>query len=314
MSGGRAEVDVAMSAGPHAPRLDALAEREDLADGDAGASIDLPVKPILTIEAANGWPTLDLRDVWAHRDLFYFLVWRDVKVRYKQTALGVTWAVLQPLLTMVVFTLIFGRLAGVPSDGEPYPIFVYAGLLPWNFFNQAVTNSSNSLVGSAALITKVYFPRLVIPSAAVGAGLVDFTISAVILFVMMFYYGVAIGVGILMLIPLALLTTLFAAGVGMWMSALNVKYRDIRYALPFVLQIWMYVTPIIYPVTFIPARWRWLLALNPLSGLIEGFRSAIFGRPFDWRGIAISAAMTAGALTYSAFAFRRMEREFADII
>jgi lipopolysaccharide transport system permease protein len=307
-------VDRAVSTGDRPPRISTLEGPTSLPGADVAVAPELPLKPILTIESARGWTSLDLRDLWAHRDLFYFLVWRDVKVRYKQTALGVVWAVLQPLLTMVVFTAIFGRLAGVPSDGEPYPIFVYAGLLPWSFFNQAVTTSSNSLVGNAALITKVYFPRLVIPGAAVGAGLVDFAIAAVILFVMAFHYGVAFGASILMLIPLALLTMLFAAGVGMWMSALNVKYRDVRYALPFVLQIWMYVTPIIYPVTFIPQRWRWLIVLNPLSGIIQGFRSAIFSRPFDWSGIAVSAAMTVSVLIYAAFAFRRMEREFADII
>jgi len=293
-------------------RLDALDGSSNLL-GDAKAT-ELPANPILTIESARRWIGLDLGDLWAHRDLFYFLVLRDVKVRYKQTALGVAWAILQPLLTMVVFTAIFGRLAGVPSDGEPYPIFVFAGLLPWNFFNQAVTNSSNSLVGNATLITKVYFPRLVIPGAAVGAGLVDFMIAMGILFVMVFHYGPHFGLGVLMLIPLAFLTTLFATGVGMWMSALNVKYRDVRYALPFVLQIWMYVTPIIYPVTFIPGRWRWLIALNPLSGIIQGFRSAIFGRSFDWGAIAISSAVTVSVLVCAAFEFRRMEREFADII
>ena len=307
-------VDRAVSTGDRPPRISTLEGPTSLPGADVAVATELPLKPILTIESARGWTSLDLRDLWAHRDLFYFLVWRDVKVRYKQTALGVAWAVLQPLLTMVVFTAIFGRLAGVPSDGEPYPIFVYAGLLPWSFFNQAVTTSSNSLVGNAALITKVYFPRLVIPGAAVGAALVDFAIAAVILFVMAFHYGVAFGASILMLIPLALLTMLFAAGIGMWMSALNVKYRDVRYALPFVLQIWMYVTPIIYPVTFIPQRWRWLIVLNPLSGIIQGFRSAIFSRPFDWSGIAVSAAMTVSVLIYAAFAFRRMEREFADII
>jgi homopolymeric O-antigen transport system permease protein len=274
----------------------------------------LPDRPILVIERPGRWLSLDLRDLWAHRDLFFFMVGRDVKVRYKQTALGVAWAVLQPVLTMVVFTVIFGRLAKVPSDGMPYPIFVFAGLLPWNFFNQAVTTSSNSLVGNAALITKVYFPRLVIPGAAVGAALVDFAISAAIMFAMAIYYGVALGAGLLMLIPLVLLITMFAAGVGMWMSALNVKFRDVRYALPFILQIWMYVTPIIYPVSFIPEHWRWLIALNPLSGIIQGFRCAIFGRPFDWTGLSISAALTVGVLIYAAFGFRRMEREFADII
>jgi lipopolysaccharide transport system permease protein len=289
-------------------------EIERDANGSAFALHELPGEPVLTIESARRWAGLDLRNLFAHRDLFYFLVLRDIKVRYKQTALGVAWAVLQPLLTMVVFTAIFGRLAGVPSDGEPYPIFVFAGLLPWNFFNQAVTNSSNSLVGNATLITKVYFPRLVIPAAAVGAGLVDFAIAAVILFAMALYYGVSLGFALVMMVPLALMITLFATGVGMWMSALNVKYRDIRYALPFVLQIWMYVTPIIYPVTFIPTRWRWLIALNPLSGIIEGFRSAIFGRAFNWNAITVSAVVTLAILICAAYAFRQMEREFADII
>lgn len=314
MSGARLDLESALKAGERVPQGGASQERTGGSDAPKSVAAELPAKPILTIESGRRWASLDLRDLWAHRDLFYFLVWRDVKVRYKQTALGVAWAVLQPVLTMVVFTAIFGRLAGVPSDGEPYPIFVYAGLLPWNFFNQAVTSSSNSLVGNATLITKVYFPRLVIPGAAVGAGLVDFAIAAVILFVMAFHYGVVFGAGVLMLVPLALLTTLFAAGVGMWMSALNVKYRDVRYALPFVLQIWMYVTPIIYPVTFIPARWRWVIALNPLSGIIQGFRSAIFGHSFDWSGIALSACVTLTVLIYAVYAFRRMEKEFADII
>ena len=315
MSGGRGKAENIVRVTADAPRIDAFDGGSHLAqaatESAAGA---LPAKPVFTIESRRRWAGLDLPDLWAHRDLFYFLLLRDVKVRYKQTALGIAWAVLQPLLTMVVFTAIFGRLAGVPSDGQPYPIFVFAGLLPWNFFNQAVTNSSNSLVGNAGLITKVYFPRLVIPAAAVGAGLVDFAISAVILFAMALYYGVTFSPSALMLIPLALLTTLFATGVGMWMSALNVKYRDVRYALPFALQIWMYVTPIIYPVTFIPARWRWLIGLNPLSGIIQGFRSAIFGRPFDWFAIGVSTAITLGVLMCAGFGFRRMEREFADII
>jgi lipopolysaccharide transport system permease protein len=288
---------------------DAAPERHDL-----GIAQSESRTPVLTIESARRWTGFDLPGLWAHRDLLYFLIWRDVKVRYKQTALGIAWAVLQPLMTMIVFTAIFGRLAGVPSDGEPYPIFVYAGLLPWNFFNQAVTSSGNSLVGNAALITKVYFPRLVIPGAAVGAGLVDFAIAAVIMFAMAFYYGVALGPSLIMLLPLMVLTTLFAVAVGMWMSALNVKYRDVRHALPFLLQIWMYVTPIIYPVSFIPARWRWVIAFNPLSGIIQGFRAAIFGRAFDWSGLAVSALVTMLVLAYAVLAFRRMEREFADII
>ncbi|HEY1851739.1 MAG TPA: ABC transporter permease [Candidatus Binataceae bacterium] len=310
MSGERLEMKRVVSAGDKASLLKVPVPDSTAPEGLA----ELPLNPVLTIESARRWVSLDLGDLWAHRDLLYFLILRDVKVRYKQTALGVAWAVLQPLLTMVVFTAIFGRLAGVPSDGEPYPIFVFAGLLPWNFFNQAVTNSSNSLVGNAGLITKVYFPRLVIPIAAVGAGLVDFAIASVILFAMAFHYGVSFGMSMPMMLPLALLTTLFAVGVGMWMSALNVKYRDVRYALPFILQIWMYVTPIIYPVTFIPARWRWLIALNPLSGIIQGFRSAIFAHPFDWNAIALSTAVTFLVLIGAAFEFRRMEREFADII
>ena len=274
----------------------------------------LPDKPIVSIRGGRKWTGLDLSSLWAHRDLFYFLIWRDVKVRYKQTALGVSWAVLQPLLTMVVFTLLFGKLAHVPSDGKPYPIFVYAGLLPWNFFATAVDNSSNSLVGNSALITKVYFPRLVIPSAAVGAALVDFVIASAILFIMCAYYEVGLGFSFLMLIPLTFLMAAFAVAVGMRLSALNVKYRDIRYALPFLINIWMYATPVIYPVSFIPARWRWILILNPLGGIIEGFRSAIFDQPFRWNELIVSSVLIAAALMYSLYSFRRMEKNFADII
>ena len=273
-----------------------------------------PPKPLIAIEAGRGWAGLDLRDLWLHRDLFFFLIWRDVKVRYKQTVLGAAWAILQPFLTMVVFTLFFGRLAKVPSDGIPYPIFAYAGLLPWTFFSNAITTSSNSLVGNAALITKVYFPRMVIPGAAVGAGLVDFAIAALILIAMMAYYGFGLGLGALMLLPLVLLTALLALGVGMWMSGLNVKYRDVRYALPFCVQLWMYATPIIYPISFIPERWRWILALNPLTGIIDGYRSALFSRPFHWWELIVSAILTLLFLVYAAYSFKRMERDFADVI
>ena len=273
----------------------------------------LPDKPLVSIRPSKSWVALNLRDLWLYRDLLYFLVWRDVKVRYKQTALGVAWAIMQPLFTMLIFSFIFGRLAGIKSDGVPYPLFAYAGLLSWTFFANAVTSSGNSLVGSANLITKVYFPRLLIPVAAVIAGLVDFAIAFLLLAVLMLYYRVALTWNILMLPVLMLLTTLLAIGVGMWMSALNVKYRDIRYALPFVIQLWFFASPIIYPASIFQ-HWRWLLAFNPMAGLIEGYRAALYGRPFDWPMLALSSGLTLALLTYAAFTFRRMEKGFADII
>ncbi len=273
----------------------------------------LPGKPLFSIKPSKPWVSLNLRDLWLYRDLLYFLIWRDVKVRYKQTVLGVAWAVMQPLFTMLVFSLIFGRLAGMKSDGIPYPLFAYAGLLSWTFFANAVTNSGNSLVGSANLITKVYFPRLLIPAAAVIAGLVDFAIAFVLLGVLMLYYKVGLTWHILMLPVLLLLTTLLATGVGMWASAMNVKYRDIRYALPFLIQLWFFASPIIYPASIFQ-RWSWVLALNPMAGLIEGYRAALFGRPFDWVMLGLSAALTLALLTCAAFIFRRMEKSFADII
>jgi len=270
--------------------------------------------PTITITSVRSWRGFGLAELWDHRDLGFFLAWRDVKVRYQQTVLGIAWAVLQPFLTMVVFTILFGRLARVPSEGEPYAIFSYAALLPWNFFTSAVGNAGNSLVGSANLITKVYFPRLVIPVAAVGAALVDFAIAAIILFLMMPWYGVPFTPSLLIFPVLVLLTAIVAAGVGMWLAALNVKYRDVRYALPFALQLWMFVTPVIYPSSLVPLRWRWLLGLNPLSAIIEGFRDAIFGRPLQWSALALAALMAGAILVYAAWAFRRMESEFADFI
>src|SRR2546429_7753802 len=272
-------------------------------------------QPLVRIEPSRSWVTLNLRDVWAYRELLYFLTWRDVKVRYKQTLLGATWAIIQPLFTMIIFSLLFGRLAGIKSDGIPYPIFAYAGLLPWTFFSNAVTNSGNSLVGSANLITKAYFPCMITPGAAVGAGLVDFAIAFVILIALMIYYQVALTWNLLAVPLLLALTTLLALGVGMWASALNVKYRDIRYALPFLIQLWMFLSPVIYPVSLMPQKWRWILWLNPLSGIIEGFRSSLFGvNPFDWTALGISITATLGILVYSAYSFRRMERVFADIV
>jgi lipopolysaccharide transport system permease protein len=279
-----------------------------------GYAYELPDQPLISIRPSRTWVALNLRDLWAYRELLFFLTWRDVQVRYKQTVLGVAWAIIQPLATMLIFTLFFGKLAGMPSEDIAYPLFAYAGLLPWTFFSNAVTSSGNSLVGSANLITKVYFPRMIIPGAAVGAGLVDFAIAFALLAGLMAYYHVAVTWSILMLPVLVALTTLLALGVGMWMSALNVKYRDIRYALPFLIQLWMFASPIIYPASLVPAKWRWVLALNPLTGIIEGFRAALFGRPFDWESLALSAALTLATLIYAAYDFRRMEKTFADVV
>jgi lipopolysaccharide transport system permease protein len=274
----------------------------------------LPDKPLIRIRPSRGWVALNLRDLWAYRELLYFLTWRDVKVRYKQTVLGVTWAVIQPLGTMLLFTLFFGKWAGMPSDGIPYPLFAFAALLPWTFFSNAVTNSGNSLIGSSNLVTKVYFPRMIIPGAAVLAGMVDLVIAATVLGILMVWYGISLSWTVLLLPYLVLLLVLLATCVGMWMAAMNVKYRDIRYAMPFLIQLWMFATPIIYPASIVPAKWRWVLAVNPLTGIIEGFRAALFTRQFDWMALGLSTGMTFLLLVYAAFAFRRMETRFADLI
>jgi len=274
-----------------------------------------PAKSVVIIEPSKTWVPLKLRDLWEYRELLFFLTWRDVKVRYKQTLLGATWAILQPLLTMLIFTLLFGGLAGIQTGGIPYPLFAFGGLLIWTFFSNSVTNSGNSLVGSSNLITKIYFPRMIIPMAAVGAGLVDFILAFLIQAVLMAYYRVQVTWALVMIPPLALLAALLAVGVGMWLSALNVKYRDIRYAIPFLVQIWMFASPIIYPVSMLPAKWRWVFMLNPLTGIIQNFRIALFGnQSFEWNSLLISVAITLAVLVYSAFSFRRMERHFADII
>ncbi|MGZ8843015.1 MAG: ABC transporter permease [Pyrinomonadaceae bacterium] len=270
---------------------------------------------VVTIEPSKKWVALRLGDLWQYRELLYFLTWRDVKVRYKQTVLGATWAILQPLMTMLIFTLLFGQLAGIKSDGVPYPIFAFGGLLIWVFFSNSVTNSGNSLVGSSNLITKIYFPRMIIPAAAVGAGLVDLALAFVIQIGLMAYYKVHLTWAITMIPLLVILAALLALGVGMWLSALNVKYRDIRYAIPFLMQLWMFGSPIIYPVSMLPAKWQWVLMLNPLTGIIQNFRIALFGnQPFQWKSLGLSALITIFVLVYSAFSFRRMEKDFADVI
>jgi len=274
----------------------------------------LASKPVV-IEPRGFLVSLDLRQLWAFRELLYFLTWRDVKVRYKQTLLGAAWAILQPLLTMLIFSLLFGRLAGIKSEGVPYPIFAFGGLLIWIFFSNSVTNSGNSLVGNANLITKIYFPRMIIPAAAIGAGLVDLMLAFMIQIVLMFYYGVRLTRAFTMIPPLVLLATLLALGIGMWLSALNVKYRDIRYAITFLIQLWMFASPVIYPLSMVPAKWRWLFMLNPLTGIIQNFRIALFGtQTFEWSSLGISALITFAVLIYSAYSFRSMERRFADIV
>lgn len=287
---------------------------EDRGSGAAGA-IEAEVKGAATetIEAGRGRRVV-LLSLWRYRELLLMLAWRDVKVRYKQTVLGAAWAILQPFFAMMVFVVFFGRLAGISSDGVPYPIFAYVGLLPWIFFSNAVTNAGNALVESAGLITKVYFPRAVIPAGAILAGLLDFAIASILLIAMMAWYCIWPGPALAMLPMLVVLTVAAALAVGLWLSALNVKYRDIRYAIPFLMQMWLFLTPVIYPVSIVPMKWRWLLALNPMAGTIESYRSALLGKPFAWTELGISAVATILALLYATYSFGRMEGEFADVI
>ena len=274
----------------------------------------LPDKPLAVIEPSKPWEAVDFGALWASRELLFFLTWRDLKVRYRQTSLGVSWVVIQPLLTTLVFTVFLGNLVRVPSDGIPYVLFAYSGLLPWTFFANAVANSGNSLVSNAHLITKVYFPRLIIPAAAIAGRLVDFAVAFVILAGLMIYYRVPVTASILMLPVLVALITLLAMGLSMWVSALNVKYRDVGIALPVLLQLWMFVSPVTYPTSLVPESWRWVYSLNPMVGIIEGFRGALFGRGVNLSALAGSAAVAVVLFAYSAFAFRRMEKTFVDVV
>ena len=274
----------------------------------------LPDAPLFVVEARKSGVHFALRDWWTYRELLYFLIWRDVKIRYKQTLLGAAWAIIQPLLTMLIFTLIFSKVAKIDSNGIPYPVFAFAALLPWTFFANGITTSGNSIVGNAHLITKVFFPRIIIPTAAIGARLVDFAISFVIFGGMMAYYRVAVTWHLLMLALLVPLITLLALGVGMLISALNVKYRDIGMGLPVLIQFWMFASPIVYPSSLVPAKWQTLYTLNPVAGIVEAFRSSLFGKEFDWMALGFSSILTVALLIFSAYAFRRMEKEFADIV
>jgi lipopolysaccharide transport system permease protein len=274
-----------------------------------------PEAPTVRIRPSRGFVPLRLHEVWEYRELLYFLCWRTIKVRYKQTVLGGTWAILQPLVTMVVFSVIFGRLVGVPSDGIPYPIFAYAGLLPWQLFAQSLTESGNSLVNNERLVTKVYFPRLVIPASTVLVSLLDFAVAGLILAGLMVYYRIPPAAGIWILPFLVIQAVSAALGIGLWLSALNVRYRDIRHVIPFLTQCWLFVTPIAYPSSLVPRQWRVLLGLNPMTGVVEGFRWALLGAKADVGGLlALSALITAALLVSGAIYFRRMERTFADIL
>jgi lipopolysaccharide transport system permease protein len=277
----------------------------------------LPEHPLVTIEPGRGFGTAWLREVWAYRELLYFLAWRDLKVRYKQTAIGVLWVVLQPLLMTLIFSVFLGKLARVPSDGLPYPVMVFAGLLPWTFFSNAVTQCVISIVGNANLITKVYFPRLIIPASAVVGRLFDFGVAMVILFGLMAFYRVSPTWSMVMVPVLVLLAAILALGVGTFVAALNVRYRDIGVVLPVLIQLWMFASPILYPARLIRDAWPRAYSvyqLNPIVGLVDGFRSALFGRAFDWPLLGLTTLIAILILAASAYFFRRVERGFADVI
>lgn len=281
----------------------------------ANSQSDILELPTFSIDPPSGWTSIGLRELWDYRELLYFLTLRDIKVRYKQTALGAAWAVIQPFFMMVVFSLFFGRLAGVKSDGIPYPIFTFCALLPWQLFAHALTESSNSLVANERLITKVYFPRLVVPIAAVLGGLVDFAVAFVILLIMMFYYGIVPTWAIVTLPAFIFLAVLTALAVGLWLSALNVKYRDVRYTINFLIQFWLFATPVAYPSSIVPERWRPLYGLNPMAGVVEGFRWALLGtKQPPGAMLLVSISVVIVLLIGGLYYFRRMEQEFADVV
>lgn len=272
-------------------------------------------KLVYRVEPSKGWFSLRLKDIWEYRELLYFLVWRDVKVRYKQTALGAAWAIIQPFLTMVVFSIFFGRFAGIPSDKFPYPIFSYTALVPWSFFAHGLTNASNSLVNSSNLIKKVYFPRLVIPISAVLSGIIDFFIAFIVLIGMMFYFGIVPTMNIVWLPLFLLLSLVTSLGVSLWLSAMNVQFRDVRYTIPFITQFWLFATPVAYPSSLLSEPWRTIYGINPMVGVIEGFRWALLGiDTAPGPTIGISSLIALFLLLSGAFYFRRMERTFADVV
>jgi lipopolysaccharide transport system permease protein len=275
---------------------------------------DLTDRRHALIKSESAGVQLTLGELWHFRELLYFLTLRDIKVRYKQTLMGVAWVIIQPLLTVLIFTLVFNRFVHLDTGSLPYPLFALSGLLLWLFFANAVTNSTHSLVSNANLITKVYFPRMFIPAASVGAGLLDLGVAFLLLVVLGFYYGVALTLQVLLLPLFILLIALLALGVGLLSAAVTVKYRDLRHALPFIIQLWMFASPVIYPASIVPPRWRWLVIINPVAGIIEGFRAAITGQPFAWNHIAVSLIITLVVLLGAIYIFRRFEDTFADVV
>jgi lipopolysaccharide transport system permease protein len=272
-------------------------------------------EPTVRIRPSRGWVALNLGELWAYRELLYFLVWRDVKVRYKQTVLGIAWVVIQPVASTLIFTVIFGNLAHMPSDNLPYAVFAMAGLVPWNYFSGAFARGGASLVGSANLISKVYFPRLIIPLASVLAGLVDFAIVLVLLIALLIFFGITPTLAIFTLPLFLLLAIATALGVGLWLSALNVQYRDVSYLVPFIAQFWFYATPVVYPTSLIPEQWRLIYGLNPMAGVVEGFRWALLGKGEPPGPLLIVSVLIVSMLLVSgAYVFRRMEKTFADVV
>lgn len=273
--------------------------------------------PIILIRPHRGWVPLNLRELWSYRELAYFFVWRDLKVRYKQTIFGATWAVIQPFMLMVVFSLILGRISGIAgTTGVPYPLFAFAGLVPWTLFSQSLTGSSDSLVGASNLIQKVYFPRLLLPAAAIGSYLLDFVIAMVVLGLLMLYFGFIPSATVLWVVPLTALALATSLAIGIGLSALNVRYRDVKHAVPFLVQLWLFASPVAYSAELVPSQWLWLYQLNPMAGVVEGFRWALLGQgsPPPVGAILISTAVTAIILVLSLAYFRRVERTFADVI
>jgi lipopolysaccharide transport system permease protein len=275
----------------------------------------MPDSAPLVIQPSSPWRSVDLAELWRYRELLFFLVWRDVKVRYKQTVLGMAWAIIQPLMATVLFAFFFGRIAKLPSDGIPYPLFAYAGLLPWTFFANAIMAGSNSLIGSTHLITKVYFPRLLLPLASVATVLFDFFVALLMLGPLLFWKGIAPSPAVIVWLPLIMIVAvLLAVGLSIWLGALVARFRDLRHVVPFAVQIWMFATPIVYPLSFVPPKWRALVSLNPMTGIVESFRAAVFGRAVAVVPLAIAFGISLALIVTGSIYFRRLERMVADLI